>query len=80
MAYELLDLETGNAQGVYGSLLEALQAVREAVDRLGPSTVKDLVLYESLPNDEIRPIAQEEELLPLIGSQPTSQAEPKTRR
>ena len=74
MAYELLDLETGNSQGVYGSLLEALQVVHDAVERLGIGTVTDLVLYESLPNGEIRPIAQEEELLPLIGKQPAARA------
>ncbi len=78
MAYEILDVETGNAQGVYGSLLEALQALRQAVDRLGPDTVKDLVLYESLENGDIRPIAEYDELLPLIGLQPASRSDRKT--
>lgn len=74
MAYEFLDLETGNCQGVYGSLLEALQAVRGWVERDGVGTLKDLVLYESLPDGDIRPIAEEEGLLPLIGVQPAESA------
>ncbi len=70
--YHLLDVDSGNIQGIYTSLLEALQVVRDAVERDGSETLKDLVLYESRPDGEIRPIAREEELLPLIGKEPVA--------
>lgn len=68
--YHLLDVDSGNIQGIYTSLLEALQVVRDAVERDGNETLKDLVLYESRADGGVRAIAQEEELLPLIGKEP----------
>lgn len=72
--YHFLDLDSGNLQGIYPSLLDALQAVREWVERDGAETLKDLALYESRPDGEIRPIAREQELLPLIGKQPAARS------
>ncbi len=67
MTYELWDLDTGNATGVYPSLLAALQVIDAAVRRDGERTVDGLALLEVRPDGERRLIAQERNLLPLVG-------------
>jgi len=67
MTYELWDLDTGNATGVYPSLLAALQVVDAAVRRDGEHTVDGLALLEVHANGERKLIAQEDDLLPLVG-------------
>jgi len=42
MTYELWDHESGNAQGIYPSLLAALQVVHDAVERDGIATLDGL--------------------------------------
>lgn len=69
MKYELWDFETGNAQGVFPSLLAALQVVESAVRRDGQQTLNGLALLEVGSEGERRLIAQERDLLPLIGVQ-----------
>jgi hypothetical protein len=67
MTYELWDYESGNAQGVFTSLLAALQFVHDAVEREGVATLDDLVLMEVRPGGDRRMIAEERGLIPLIG-------------
>jgi len=67
MPYELWDLDTGNATGVYPSLLAALQVVRDALDRDGETTLEGLALLEVHADGERRLIAQERDLVPLVG-------------
>ena len=67
MKYELWDVGTGNATGVYASLLAALQVVRDALDRNGDTTLKGLALLEVGPGGERRLIAEERDLVPLVG-------------
>lgn len=69
MSYELWDMETGNATGVYRSLLEALLVISGAVRRDGELALRGLALFERSPDGERRLIAQERDLLPLIGAQ-----------
>ena len=67
MTYELWDYESGNVQGVYPSMLAALQVVHEAVERDGITTLDGLVLVEVRPGGDRRKIAEERDLIPLIG-------------
>jgi len=67
MTYELWDHESGNAQGVYPSLLAALQVVHDAVERDGIATLEGLVLMEVRPGGDRRLIAEERDLIPLVG-------------
>jgi hypothetical protein len=67
MTYELWDYESGNAQGVYRSLLAALQVVHDAVERDGVATLDGLVLMEVRSGGDRRLIAEERDLIPLIG-------------
>ena len=67
MTYELWDYESGNVQGVYPSMLAALQVVHEAVERDGITTLDGLVLMEVRPGGDRRKIAEERDLIPLIG-------------
>lgn len=67
MTYEIWDLDTGNATGVYPSLLAALQVVRDAVERDGQATLEGLALLEVRADGERHVIAQERELAPLVG-------------
>lgn len=67
MIYEIWDFETGNATGVYPSLLAALQVVREALERDGETTLEGLALLEVRSDGERRLIAQERDLVPLVG-------------
>lgn len=67
MSYELWDLETGNAQGVYRSMLDALTVVREAIARDGRDTLSGLALIEVRPGGERSLIAKELDLVPLAG-------------
>lgn len=67
MTYELWDFDTGNATGVYPSLLAALEVVRDALDRDGETTLDGLALLEVSTDGERRLIAQERDLVPLVG-------------
>lgn len=67
MTYELWDYESGNVQGVYPSLLAALQVVHDAVERDGIATLDGLVLMEVHPGEDRRIVAEERGLIPLIG-------------
>jgi len=67
MSYELWDLDTGNATGVYPSLIVALQVVEAAVRRDGEPTLEGLALLERRSDGDRRLIAQERDLLPMIG-------------
>ena len=67
MTYELWDYESGYVQGVYPSMLAALQVVHEAVERDGITTLDGLVLMEVRPGGDRRKIAEERDLIPLIG-------------
>lgn len=67
MSYELWDLETGNATGVYPSLIAALQVVEAAVRDDGERTLDGLALLEVRPSGDRQLIAQERDLLPMIG-------------
>lgn len=67
MTYELWDWETGNATGVYGTLAEALDVVRGAVRRNGESTLDGLALLAVTPDGDRHVVAEERDLLPLIG-------------
>ncbi len=67
MTYELWDRDTGNAQGVYPSLLAALQVVHDAVERDGIATLDGLILMEVGPRGDRRMIAEERGLIPLAG-------------
>ena len=68
MSYELWDLDTGNATGVYPSLIAALQVVEAAVRRDGERTLEGLALLERRSEGDRRLIAQERDLLPMIGA------------
>ncbi len=72
MTYELWDLDTGNATGTYPSLLAALQVVDAAVRRDGERTVDGLALLEVHANGDHKLIAQEDDLLPLVGVRATA--------
>lgn len=72
MTYELWDSETGNAQGVYPSILDALTVVRRALERDGHETLKGLALVEVQPNGRRRLVAQEQALIPLVGEPTTA--------
>lgn len=65
--FELWDFETGNAQGVNLTLLEALTVVREALERDGYETLKGLALVEVQLSGRRRLLAQGQGLIPLIG-------------
>ena len=67
MTYELWDYESGNAQGVYPSMLAALQVVHEAVEHDGITTLDGLILMEVRPGGDRRKIAEERDLIPSIG-------------
>ncbi|HEV2251025.1 MAG TPA: hypothetical protein VGT60_11025 [Candidatus Limnocylindria bacterium] len=67
MTYEVWDYESGNAQGVYTSLLAALLFLHEAVEREGIATLDGLVLMEVRSGGDRRLIAEERDLIPLIG-------------
>jgi len=67
MTYELWDHESGNAQGIYPSLLAALQVVHDAVELDGVATLDGLALIEVRPGGERRMIAEERDLIPLVG-------------
>ena len=67
MTYELWDYESGNVQGIYMSLLAALQFVYDAVEREGIATLDGLVLMEVHPGGDRRMVAEERGLIPLIG-------------
>ncbi|HEY8807546.1 MAG TPA: hypothetical protein VIN70_08190 [Candidatus Limnocylindria bacterium] len=67
MRYELWDYESGNVQGIYMSLLAALQFVYDAVEREGIATLDGLVLMEVHPGGDRRMVAEERGLIPLIG-------------
>ena len=67
MTYELWDYESGNVQGIYPSMLAALQVVHDAVERDGITTLDGLVLVEVHPGGDRRKIAEERDLIPLIG-------------
>jgi hypothetical protein len=67
MTYELWDYESGNVQGVFPSLLAALQVVHDAVERDGIATLDDLVLMEVHPGGDRQMVAEERGLIPLIG-------------
>lgn len=67
LTYELWDHESGNAQGVYQSLLAALQVVHDAVERDGIATLDGLTLIEVRSGGDRRLIAEERDLIPLIG-------------
>ena len=67
MTYELWDYESGNVQGVYPSLLAALHVLHDAVERDGMATLDGLVLMEVRPDGDRRKIAEERDLIPLIG-------------
>ena len=67
MTNELWDYESGNVQGVYPSMLAALQVVHDAVERDGIATLDGLVLMEVRPGGDRRKIAEERDLIPLIG-------------
>lgn len=67
MSYELWDLDTGNATGVYPSLIAALQVVEGAVRRDGEATLDGLALLEVRADGDRSLIAQERDLLPMIG-------------
>ena len=67
MTYELWDHESGNAQGIYPSLLAALQVVHDAVERDGITTLDGLALIEVQPGGDRRVIAEERDLIPLVG-------------
>lgn len=69
MTYEIWDFETGNATGVYPSLLDALQVVRVALERNGEATLVGLALLEVRAGGERRLIAQEQDLVPLVGAE-----------
>jgi hypothetical protein len=68
MKYELWDSETGNATGVYATLQAALEVVRGAVRRDGEGTLDGLALLAVTPDGERHVIAEEHDLLPLIGA------------
>ncbi len=72
MTYELWDFETGNATGVYPSLLAALQVVRDALERDGDTILEGLALLEVRSDGERRLIAQERDLVPLVGTRTIS--------
>lgn len=67
ITYELWDHKSGNVQGVYPSLLDALQVVHDAVERDGVVTLDSLVLMEARSGGDRRLIAEERDLIPLIG-------------
>ena len=64
--FELWDFETGNAQGVNLTLVQALTVVREALERDGYETLKGLALVE-VQSGRRRLLAQGRGLIPLIG-------------
>ncbi len=64
--YELWDLESGNAQGEYDRLDEALDVVRRNVRRSGPSVLEGIALIEFDDRGRDRIHAQGEELLRLL--------------
>ena len=66
LTYELWDAETGNAQGVYASLPQALTVVREALRRDGRETLRGLSLVE-VRSGRRRLLAQGDGLIPLVG-------------
>jgi hypothetical protein len=68
MRYELWDSDTGNCSGVYRTLEAALSVVRDAVRRDGESTLDGLGLLEVTRDGDMRLIAEERDLLPLIGA------------
>ncbi|MBI2983418.1 MAG: hypothetical protein HYY42_04470 [Chloroflexi bacterium] len=67
MKYELWDFETGNCSGVYRTLAAALDVVRGAVHRDGESTLAGLSLLAVTPEGDRHVIAEERELLAVIG-------------
>ena len=67
MKYELWDSDTGNATGVYRTLEAALEVVRGAVNRNSEATLRGLALLAVRPNGDRHLIAEERDLLPLIG-------------
>lgn len=72
MTYEIWDFQTGNATGVYPSLLAALQVVHDALERDGETTLEGLALLEVRADGERRLIAQEHDLVPLVGARTPS--------
>jgi hypothetical protein len=72
MTYELWDFETGNAQGVYPSMLDALTVVRTALARDGHDTLRGLGLVEVQPGGVRRLVARELALIPLVGEPTTA--------
>lgn len=67
MTYEIWDFDTGNATGAYPSLLAALQVVRDALERDGEATLEGLAILEVRADGERRLIAQERDLVPMVG-------------
>lgn len=68
MTYELWDSDTGNCSGVYATLEAALDVVRRAVRRDGESTLDGLGLLAVTPDGGRHLVAEERDLLPLIGA------------
>lgn len=68
MTYEIWDFDTGNAQGVYPSMLDALTVIRQAVERDGKATLEGLGLVEVRSDGSRRLIAREDGLIPLVGA------------
>ncbi len=68
MTYELWDSDTGNCSGVYSTLEAALEVVGSAVRRNGESTLDGLGLLAVTPDGDRHLIAEERDLLPLIGA------------
>lgn len=67
MIYELWDSDTGNCSGEYETLEAVLRVVRDAVQRNGKSTLDGLALLAVTPDGDRHVVAEERDLLPLIG-------------
>jgi hypothetical protein len=68
MAFELMELSTGNLVGIYSTREAALRDVAEAIRRGGPSAVESLALGEDDPTGatEGALIAEGSELADLV--------------
>lgn len=66
MRHELWDYKSGNLQGMFPSLKDALAAVRESVERNGRDTLDGLILFRIEAVDQRELVARDYDLVPLI--------------
>lgn len=63
MTYILLDIETGNYEGTYRSVAEALAEVRHAVAEFGRSHAVSWALAQRVPDGDLEAIAEGDALI-----------------